>query len=805
MTGCAAWSYLGYRLSPDYPEDKTESLELPGLRAPVRVYLDDLGVPHVEAEHELDLVRSVGFLHGRARFFQMDTARRYARGRLSELVGEQKALLGSTVEVDTAMRGWGFDSSTRAEAAVLDGELKTFMTAYVEGVNAALERFEPVEYRLLRVRPEPWTIADSLAVGHLLAWGITHNWQQELCRLLLALHGGHERAEEILPSLPWPGDPSLTADGEPRSLPPSVAPELEDMFPERPWSGASAEGQVGTSASMSLPRFEGASNGWVLGGMRSASGMPLLVGDPHLPHTLPSVLFQQHLRCPGLDVIGATMPGVPYVIFGHNEKVAWTITAAMADVLDLYIELPDPERSDRILGPGGPQELTVEPVVLRVREGSELRERIVRIRHTPRGPLINDMYPELLPDGAPLVSIHGIPATVASTLLSIRRANRAGNVRELREAMVGLLSPISSVSAADTNGDISLFASGTVPLRENHRGTFPAPGWLEEYGWKGQAPPEDIPHATGAGRDFFVNTNNLMIDPARSPVLFQIDSAPSYRRDRVVELIEAADIHTTESNSRMQGDTLLIRATRLLPALLEELQPETRLQRQALQLLASWDHRAEPDSAACTLFFTIYREALIGALRDEVDEKALTFLLSFRYFMNGSDLWFDDPEHPVWDDRSTGGRETRSEIVRSAFVRALGWLQEELGGDDPAAWRWGELHTLQPQHALGSKVRAFNLPSRAAPGASTSVWKAHFDHGQSDHPYRCIYGPVLRMIVDLADIEHASWIIDTGSSGWPRSPHYGDQHELWRSTDLAPMVSNWEEIKRDAVGVLTLR
>jgi penicillin amidase len=169
------------------------------------------------------------------------------------------------------------------------------------------------------------------------------------------------------------------------------------------------------------------------------------------------------------------------------------------------------------------------------------------------------------------------------------------------------------------------------------------------------------------------------------------------------------------------------------------------------------------------------------------------------------DLWFDDPEHPVWNDRSTSERETRAEIVRPAFVRALRWLQEELGGSDPTAWHWGELHTLQSQHALGSKLDAFNLPSRMAPGASASVWKAHFDLGRSDHPYRCLYGPVLRMIVDLADIEHAFWTIDTGSSGWPGSPHYGNQHELWWSTKHAPMVSNWKEVKRDAVAVLTLR
>ena len=807
-TGCSTWSYLAYRISPDYPEDETAKLNLPGLEAPVRVYLDDLGVPHIEAENEPDLVRAVGFLHGRARFFQMDTVRRYARGRLSELVGEQQVMFGSTVTLDETMRSWGFDEATRAEVVQLDDEVKQLMTAYVEGVNTALERFEPIEYRLLRVRPEPWTIADSLAVGHLVAWGITHNWQQEVCRLLLALHGGHERAEQILPPRPWPGDPSLTAKGEARPLPPSVAPELEDLFPARPWSGAKVKAHVRASIpSMALPKFEGASNGWVLGGELSSSGMPLLMGDPHLPHMLPSRVFQQHLRCPGLDVIGATMPGIPYVVFGHNEKVAWTITSAMADVLDLYVERPDPNRIDRVLGPGGPEPLVTKSVVVRILEGSKFREHTTRIRHTPRGPLLNDMYPDLLPEEAPLVSIHGIPTVAASTMRSLRLANRAGNVRQLREAMIGLQCPIVSVVAADTSGDIALFASGTVPVREYHRGTFPAPGWLDKYQWKRLASPDDIPFSTGAGRDYFVNTNNLMIDPARTPVLFQIDSAPSYRRDRVVELIRATDKHTFESNAQIQGDVLLLRAKHIVPVMLEDLrglQNKTAIEEQALEILSKWDYRADADSTACAIFFSLYRESIIIAIQDEVDENSLKYLLNFRYFTNGVDLWFDDPSHPVWDDRSTGKLETRADVVRSAFLCGLSWLRMTLG-DNLQAWKWGKLHALHIQHTLGSKVNSFNLPNWRAPGASSSVWKAHFDMGQSDYPFRSMYGPVLRMIVDLADIDHAQWIIDTGSSGWPHSPHYGDQHELWRRVEFAPMISDWNQIKENAIGVLSLR
>ena len=808
LGGCAAWSYLGYKCCPDYPEDETETLELSGLSAPVKVYFDELGVPHVEAANELDLVRAVGFLHGRARFFQMDTIRRYARGRLSELVGEQKLMLGSTVSLDQSMRSWGFDKASQAEVDALDAESKKYMSAYAEGVNAALKEFEPIEYRLLRVDPEPWTVADSFAVGYMVAWGITHNWRHEVCRLLLALHVGWERGEKIFPSIPWPGPVAVQVEGEARELPPAVAEELKELFPPRPYQAPKEKPQVTAArATMEMPVFTGASNGWVLGGGRTASGGPMLMGDPHLPHSLPSVLFQQHLHTPEWDAIGVTVPGIPYVLMGHNQKVAWTFTAAVADVLDLYVEKPDPQDPSRVLGPGCSEPIETENVVLRIRDGSEYLEKTVRIRRTPRGPLLNDMYPELLPENAPLVSLHGIPMGAGRSVQSLRQAAGAQNVGEFRKAMQGFANPINTVSVADVSGTVALFATGSVPVRENHLGTFAAPAWLEKYRWKGMAKPEDMPFASGGENDYFAHTNTLMVDPTRSPFIFQIDSAPSYRRDRVVEMIEATAKHTMESNLKIQSDVEVLRARRVLPKILEdlkELPAATPLQAKLIQQLVDWDHRAEADSVACAVFFATYREAMRLALQDEIDDKGRIHLMSFRYFANAVDLWYDDSNHPVWDDRSTKTVETRAEVVRAAFKDGIKWLKKTLG-KDPEKWHWGELHDLDLKHALGSKATAFNLERWKSPGASATVWKSHYDMGDEEHPFRYKYGPVLRMVIDLADIQHAWWVIDTGSSGWPKSPHYDDQFEIWKQIKLAPMISNWDEIKKSATAVLTLQ
>lgn len=806
--GCAAWSYLGYRISPDYPGVESGTVELDGLEAPVRVVFDDLGVPHVDAASEHDLLRTVGYLHGRERFFQMDTVRRYARGRLSELVGERRVPLGSTVDLDRAMRSWGFDHSCQREAEELEPGIRALMTAYTEGVNAALARHPPIEYRLLGVEPEPWTIADSFAVGSMIAWGITHNWRQELCRLLLALHGGIERAERIYPNRPWPGDTSLHPQGDPHPLPPAVVPEMRTMFArplraEPPPAGRTAAGPV-----LPLPEFIGASNGWVIGGARSASGASMLVNDPHLPHMLPSIMFQQHVRCPAYEVIGVTVAGLPYVLIGHNRKVAWGMTSAVADVLDLYIERPDPNDPGRVLGPAGPEPLEQDEVIIRIRDGSDLRVKRLTVRRTRRGPVLNDMFPGLLPDAAPLVTIRGGRLGAGASMQSLGRAAAAGTVGELRAAMLGMASPINVVQAADTSGAVTLFATGEVPQRPNHLGTFPVPAWVPAYQWGPVIAQSQMPHATGGPGDFFAHANNLMFDPARAPVLFQVDSGPSYRRDRIVQLIEATPEHTIDSHAAIQGDVLLLRAGRVLPKMLDDLRGlrgRMPCEERSLWELHNWDLRAGADAVAATVFFTTYRRAIILAVEDEVDRPALEYLLSERYFTNAADGWYDDPHHPVWDDLRTDGTETRADVVRAAFRQAVGWLRVTLGGEGPAEWRWGRLHDMVPRHAFGGKVPAFNLPRWEAPGGLDSVWKAHFDLGHPRTPFRANYGPVFRMIVDLADMDHAHWIIDTGASGWPGSPHYDDQHAVWKRLDLAPMVMDWDELTSTAAAVMTLK
>ena len=817
QTGCTAMSYLGYRISPDYPPDETMKLNLEGLEGQVKVYLDHEGIPHIHAHSELDLMRVVGFMQARSRFFQMDTLRRYARGRLSELVGEQRVPLGTTVELDFSMRGWGFERKSKEEAASLDPEARKLMMAYVDGVNAALKLYPPVEYRLLDVEPEPWTIADTFAVAYIIAWGITHNWRQELSRVVIASYVGTKRASEIYPHTSWPGATAISAHGTEHVLPPAVVDEVKELFtehslpPENASLGQKDGHHINDGDSMAeglwfgKSQLDWASNAWVVGGALSKSGLPLLSNDPHLPHMLPSIVFQQHLHCEGLDVIGATVPGLPLVLMGHNRHVAWGMTSAVADAADLYIEKLDEGDGNKVMGPDGAEPIFQDLLEVKVRDGSEYKTVKRLVRRTKRGSLINDLYPEVLPDWAPLISVHTGSMNAGKGILGLRKADRATTVEELRDAMMNMASPINSIMAADLNGTIAVFATGKIPLRTAFRGTFPVPAWKKEYAWNTMLTKKQMPMARGGSKDFFAHANSLMMDPKKSDVLFQIDSAPSYRLDRISEMIREKNKHDYSTFASIQGDVFLERAKALVPLMLQDLHEMTQLstmQANALQKLEKWDFRATVDSVATTVFFVTYRQCIIGAMQDEVGPRGVDYLLKQRYFTNAVDRWFPDKAHVVWDDRSTEQVEHRDFVVQKAFVRAVDWLASEYG-QDTSKWTWGRLHDMHPMHTFGKKVSAFSFDPVPAPGALDAVWKAHFDMGHPTTPYRANYGPVYRMIVDLADMEHGKWIVDTGSSGWPLSPHYHDQFQRWRNLGFVPMNSNWDEIRKSSDAVIT--
>lgn len=806
VAGCSAATWVKYRMNPDYPRAVDSTHVVAGLGGEVLIYLDEGGVPHIEASTELDLMRAVGFAHGRDRFFQMDLLRRYSQGRLSELLGEQDMGTRTSVELDAAMRGWGFAEACRRDLENTEPELLDLLEAYADGVNAARAEFPTIEHRLLRVEAEPWRPVDSLSVGLLTAWGITHNWKQEAARLLFAVHGGIERSERLYPSRAWPGATSIELTGEPHELPPAIVEEVRALFPPVAFE------PFDTAAVPAFPDpFPGgaASDGWALGGTFTASGKPIVANDPHLTHTAPSLFYQQHLHCPEVDVIGITVPGVPFILVGHNRHVAWGLTSAVADAGDLYIEKPTDGDGAEVMGPRGIEPVTTEIRSILIRRRRKFDTRDFPLRRTSRGPLLNDLYPGLLPADGPLVSLHWDLAGVARGMEGYRQANRATNVEELIQAFHQVTVPLNAVVSGDVHGKIALSTTGRIPVRKNHLGTFPVPAWNSGYLWDGFVPQDRMPVVIGGEQDRIVHANNLMYDPTRAPIFFGIDSAPDYRVVRSFRRLDETGEHTVDRSIDIQHDVKLLRGERLTPVFLAALQPGrdwSEREKAALALLEEWDFEATPDSGATAVFFATYRAAVLMAMADELPPKARRFVLSLPYPYFFFDQWFENEEHPAWDDRQTSEVETRSEVLWAAFRQAVKELEEKLGRK-VQKWTWGELHFRQFKHPFGSKkilAKKVNMPRSPAGGAWGALRKSHFDMGNPDNPYRSIGGAVLRMAVDMADVNRGRWIIETGASGWAGSPHYRDQHKLWVEGKSLPMLFDWNEVPEKSSAMLRL-
>ncbi|GMU61033.1 MAG: penicillin amidase [Myxococcaceae bacterium] len=810
LSSCAATRLLGYRLAPDYPDDSaTQTLRLPGLSAPVTVVLDAQGVPHVEAKTLSDLARASGFMQGRARFFQMDMMRRLARGRVSEVVGEQPLVSSTTVEYDKVMRGWQIEWRATHDFADLSADDRALITAFADGVNAAAARWKPLEYRLLGIEPEPWQPEDSLAVGLLNIWSITHNYQQEAVRLLLAMSVGVERMNAIYPSEPLAGARTIATQTPPGELPPAVVAELDGLFPMRLAQSPVDESAL-ARATVDVLSLGGASNSWVVSGERTASGKPMVANDPHLSHFLPGLFLQQHLKGPGLDVIGVTVPGLPWVVAGHNQRVAWGVTSTMSDVVDLVLEKEDPSRPGFVLHEGGDCALTSREEVVRVRDGSDFRELKFTLRSTCNGPVYNDLHPELFPPGSPLVAIRWKVEAAEQSLPVLLELARAQSAEHLGKIVSKLPSTWNTWTVGDVDGHIASFVSGAVPVRPNHRGTFPVPGWVGKYEWTDFARGEVMPHSVDPPDGVLAHGNNLMAEPG-SPDFqrIQVDSAPPYRLERILGLAKATPKHDAASFSKMLVDTWSLRAKVVAPRLLEMLGDVSTLSpraREAASLLKHWTFDAKGERPEAAIFFSAYRRAVTAAIEDELPAPAVKFFLAQRYSTNTSDAWFSSAAHVVWDDRRTPQVETGDAVVRAAFEAAVLELHDTLGGE-PSTWRWGALHWHRPMHAFGSRSvldSTVNLDRMEAGGELDSIWKSHFDLGNGKAPFKVVAGPVWRAVMDLADLSHSKWVVDTGASGWPKSPHYGDQYQAWRQGDLMPMLSDLDEVRRGPHGEVTL-
>jgi penicillin amidase len=746
--------------------DRDGRLEVAGLHGTVDVLWTDRAVPHVWAGSLEDAVFAQGFLHARDRLWQMELVRRAVQGRLAEVMGEP------ALETDRFMRRLGLWDAARASLALLDDRERRLLDAYGRGVNQALATRDgalPPEFLALRFEPEPWEPAHTLAVAKMMSFTLAaYGESVAVARALRTLD--EDRVRWLFPAFPDWGATILPGVPEPAPTPPLAAALIERY-------------SVAT-----------ASNSWVIDGSRTASGRPILANDMHLELQAPSLWYLVALHAPAapgvpaLDVVGVSIPGAPLVITGRNRAIAWGMTNAYVDDVDIFLERVDPTDPGRYLTPRGSRafEVVAETIQVKGRDAPDVLE-VRRTRHGPVLPAAEGA------SGDTLLAVRWTAHEPTTVFRAVLGFNLASDWDGFLAAIDDMDDPHQNLVYADTAGHIGYIMGGTVPVRGDRLDApvAPRPGWTGEYDWRGALPFDEHPRALDPDDGFIVTANNRQVAGPLASLISRTWNQP-FRAMRIAEMIRGGrPPYDADSVLGMQMDVLDLYARRYAGRAIEAAEAAGRTG--AADLLRGWDFRATGDSRAAALFYVWSENVRRSLARD-------LYRGDPGYFARATaSAVLEDRAVPWADEPAVRYRE----IVLDAMRRAVAAVD-----DRP----WGEVNRAVHSHALGDvealdRILGLDIGPFAHYGSPTTVNVAHwaFWSPTDDIPFTTTAGPSMRQVIDMGNTDGAGgFVIPTGQSGLPFSDHYADQLDLWRDGGLLTLPLTREAVEPLALERLTL-
>ncbi|MEV8228749.1 penicillin acylase family protein [Streptomyces sp. NPDC079167] len=869
----AYWSVSTVRAS--YPQT-TGSLELKGLSGDVDVKRDDYGIPQIYADTDSDLFRAQGFVQAQDRFWEMDVRRHMTSGRLSEMFG------AGQVGTDSFLRTLGWRKVAQQEYdEVLDEETKKNLQAYAEGVNAYLDGKDgkdiSVEYAALGLtndyKPTEWTPVDSVAWLKAMAWDLRGNMQDEIDRSLMTSRLNAKQIKDLYPDYPYEKNKPIVEQGAVSSVTGKYDPEAEptgeigSQTVEGATEGLNTQLSALSDSLDEIPALLGpngngiGSNSWVVSGEYTTTGKPLLANDPHLAPQLPSLWYQMGLHCRQLsescqyDTAGYTFSGMPGVIIGHNQDIAWGFTNLGADVTDLFLEKVS---ADGYQYDGKTEPFITREETIKVAGG---KSRTITVRETNNGPLVSDRNGELEKVGkkAPVttsapdrgdgygVSLKWTALEPGKSMDAVFELNRAKDFASFRKAAEHFEVPSQNLIYADTEGHIGYQAPGKIPVRLKGDGTTPSPGWSAAYGWEKEPVPfDELPYEYDPDRGYIVTANQAVIGDDYEHMLTK-DWGYGTRSQRINDLIQkkidGGEKISTDDMQTMQMDNQSAIAAKLVPEL-KKIGIKDKSVREAQKLLEGWDYTQEPDSAAAAYFNGVWRNILKLAFGDKlpkemraegdcvyvkpvpgtgpVDEQDKLVRECGRRAPDaaqpdGGDRWYevvesilDDQDNEWWKVPAKGREEaidSRDELFARAMEDARWELTAELG-KDMSTWSWGRLHQLTLRNqTLGKEgpdllQRALNRGPWDLGGGEAAVNATGWNAAGG---YEVIWVPSMRMVVNVGDWDKSRWINLTGSSGHAFSAHYTDQTDKWVEGELLDWSFGADAVKQSTVDSLTLK
>jgi penicillin amidase len=772
-TGAAIWWYV-YRPLPQL----SGVITVAGLHQNVTVERNDWGIPHIRASSLEDAVEAQGYVMAQDRLWQMDLLRRVARGQLSEILGP------ATLDLDKQFRTYGFGRAAERDAALMDAESRSVLGAYSRGVNRFIEQHQdnlPLEFSLLRYKPQPWQPADSLVIAAYMYQSLTNTWERELNRARVTELVGAERAKELFsPDAVMDhyvvGDPNIANDG---SKDPKANDDEDDdddeMQPDTvlkaslqtaPSGNAESFPDITTALAPAIREFIESSssqirtglgsNNWVVSGDHTATGKPLLANDTHLDLSLPPIWYQVHVTAPGWNVQGFTLPGAPLVVIGHNDRIAWGFTNNGADVQDLYIEKFNPDAPDEYLVGKNWVKAQVFDEVIHVKGRADEHMKLVITRH---GPIVHQ-------EGDKFYSLRWTATEPGALSNSYSYLGKAKNWEEFRNVMKRVWGPAQNTVYADVAGNIGYIMAARVPIRKRGHGEVPVAGDVDDYEWTGYIAFDQLPQALNPESGLIVTANARVTGPKYKPYLTDRWEEP-YRVARIYELLHDKHDLRPADMLKVQTDTFsyphVFLAEQLLAAA-KVAQPKDDRTKKLIAGLKDWNGLADADSAEISFLESTRRAALGLVLQPYLGDRTAIYEWRSAAFLQkiftGRPASWLPPAYKSYD-----------ELLMAAADGGVARLVKQSGSERIEDWRWKRFDALNVMHPIGREgllKKFLSIAGKPQSGTRYSVRAATPTHG-----------PAMRFVANLGNWDDSISLIPGGESGQPGSEHYTDQFSYW--------------------------
>jgi penicillin amidase len=773
--GAVIWWFV-YRPLPQL----SGTIGVPGLQKQVLVERDRWGVPHIRANSLEDLAEAQGFVMAQDRLWQMDLLRRVARGQLSEILGP------ATLDIDKQFRTFGFGRAAERDISQMEPASRAVMEAYARGVNRFIEQHRsqlPLEFSLLKYKPQPWQASDSLVIAGYMYQTLTDTWEEELDRSKVTERVGWERARELFsPDAAMDhfvvGDPNVADDGSQRSRadPDDEDDDDDDIEPDTVLkAGGLGSGDAATPET--FPDLTSAlahsirgfledtrgeirhglgSNNWVVSGDHTATRKPLLANDTHLELSIPPIWYEIHLTAPGWNVKGFTLPGAPLVVIGHNDKIAWGFTNNGADVEDLYVEKFNPAAPDEYRVKNAWIKAQVFDEVIHVKGQADEHLHLVVTRH---GPVVRR-------EGDKAYALRWTATEPGGLGNTYTWLGKAQNWEEFRSIMKHVWGPGQNTVYADVEGNIGYVMAARVPIRKKGHGEVPVPGDVDDYEWTGYIPFDQLPQALNPDSGLIVTANARVTGPNYKPYLTDHWEEP-YRTARIYDLLhDKHDLRPTDM-LKVQADTYsyphVFLADQLLAAA-KISQPKDERTKKLLNGLKDWNGIADADSAEVSFLAATRRTALALILEPYLGEQ--TNLYQWRSTAFLQKILTDRPDK--WLPKAF---KNYDDLLMAAADRAVAKLAEESKSSRIADWPWRRFNSLDMLHPIGREgllKKLLSIADKPQSGTGYSVRAATKHHG-----------PAMRFVANLGNWDESILLIPAGQSGQPGSSHYSDQFSYW--------------------------